>query len=266
MLIQITVCNRGPGGADLHLLPTLWFRNRWSWQSGDGRSRKLPGSGRRLQRRRAVDPRLGERYLYCENDAPLLFTENETNTQRILAPPNRTPLRKRRHQQLRREWATDAVNPEKNGTKAAAHYRVTVEPAQARVVRLWLSDVKPRPLPRPTEGVHDHFGAHFDESCRARQTEADEFYATVIPASSTPTRTTSCVKPWPACCGASSSITTTSTNGWKNAAPIHSRRPQDGPPQRPMAPHVQRRHHLDAGQVGISLVCRLGSRLPRPRA
>ena len=75
---------------------------------------------------------------------------------------------------------------------------------------------------------------------------------------STPTRPTSCARPWPACSGASSSTTTTWTSGSKNAAPIRSRRRATGAAQRPLAPHVQRRHHLHARQVGVSLVCGLG--------
>ncbi len=104
ILIQITVHNRGPEPAELHVLPTLWFRNQWSWHGGA--DRPSSAAGRRRRRRasvvKAVDPELGERYLYCDGDAPLLFTENETNTQRIFGVPNRTPVRQGRHQQLRR--------------------------------------------------------------------------------------------------------------------------------------------------------------------
>src|SRR5215475_14343702 len=80
ILIKISAHNRGPQTAELHVLPTLWFRNRWSWQRGVERpSLNQVGSSGVIK---AVDRELGERYFYCEGDAPLLFTENETNTQR----------------------------------------------------------------------------------------------------------------------------------------------------------------------------------------
>ena len=91
ILIQISAHNRGPEAAELHVLPTLWFRNLWSWHGAADRPvlQEVPGHGGRVVR--AVDGTLGARYLYCEGDVPLLFTENETNTQRIFGVPNRTP-------------------------------------------------------------------------------------------------------------------------------------------------------------------------------
>jgi len=87
ILIQISVHNRGPEPAQLHVLPTLWFRNQWSWQGASERP-TLQRLGNAIQ---AVDPKLGARYMSCEGDVPLLFTENETNTQRIFGVPNRSP-------------------------------------------------------------------------------------------------------------------------------------------------------------------------------
>ena len=92
ILIQITVHNRGPEPAELHVLPTLWFRNQWSWYANPNRptlfqAESRPGQSVAI----AVDPNVGQRYLYCKGDVPLLFTENETNTQRIFGVPNRTP-------------------------------------------------------------------------------------------------------------------------------------------------------------------------------
>jgi hypothetical protein len=111
-LIQITVHNRGPDSAELHVLPTLWFRNTWSGQ--------VPADKPTLQRVngavRAVEPRLGERYLYCEGDVPLLFTENETNTERIFGTPNRTPFVKDGINDYIVHGRTGAVNPEQKGT------------------------------------------------------------------------------------------------------------------------------------------------------
>src|SRR5262249_53179481 len=83
LLIQVTVHNRGPESAELHVLPTLWFRNLWSWQGGQDRPTLQQTAGTSGQGVvKAADANLGERYLYCEGEAPLLFTENETNTQR----------------------------------------------------------------------------------------------------------------------------------------------------------------------------------------
>jgi len=97
ILIQITVHNRGPDVAELHVLPTLWCRNVWSWEGSLERPslQQVGGTsgsaGINAGVVKAVDARLGERYLYCCGDAPLLFTENETNTQRIFGVSNRTP-------------------------------------------------------------------------------------------------------------------------------------------------------------------------------
>ena len=118
ILIQITVHNRGPEAAELHVLPTLWFRNQWSWQDGaDRTARACSGLGNAVK---AVDPKLGERYLYCDGDAPLLFTENETNTQRIFGVPNRSPYVKDGINNYVVHGQKDAVNPEERGTKVAA--------------------------------------------------------------------------------------------------------------------------------------------------
>ena len=132
---------------------------------------------------KAVDPNLGERYLYCEGDVPLLFTENETNTQRIFGVPNRTPYVKDSINDYVVNGQAAAVNPEKKGTKVAAHYRLTVNPGQSQVVRLRLSrPCTGRPC-RATAMAHGPFGSHFDDVLQARRKEADEFYATVIPRS-----------------------------------------------------------------------------------
>ena len=103
ILVQITVHNRGPEAAELHVLPTLWFRNRWSW--GEAIATAVASAASPATRRassRRPNPELGERYLYCDGDAPLLFTENETNTQRLFGVAEPHALRQGRHQQLRR--------------------------------------------------------------------------------------------------------------------------------------------------------------------
>jgi hypothetical protein len=183
LLVHISVHNRGPEAAVLHVLPTLWFRNQWSWLAGAERpilQQVGPASAGIV---RAVEPRLGERHLYCDGDAALLFTENETNTQRIFGVPNRSPYVKDSINDFIVHGRQEAVNPEKKGTKAAAHYRLTVNPGDCQVVRLRLSDVAPVEFARGNGRTAGPFGGRFDEIVQARRAEADEFYATVIPRS-----------------------------------------------------------------------------------
>ena len=181
ILIQITIHNRGPEPAEVHVLPTLWFRNLWSWSMGGDRPAVRQSAGAEgYEVIAAEDPALGEFNLYCEGNVPLLFTENETNTQRIFGIPNRTPYVKDGINNHVVRGQDNSVNPEKRGTKASPHYRVTIDPGGEHVVRLRLSDVKPADLPR-AYGGDGPFGGHFEEVVRRRKEEADEFYATVIP-------------------------------------------------------------------------------------
>jgi hypothetical protein len=172
ILIQISIHNRGPEAADLHVLPTLWFRNTWSWAVSAHR----PGMQRVGNSIKAVHPKLGERFLYCDGNATLLFTENETNTQRLFAQPNRAPHVKDSINNYVVHGQKDVVNPEEKGTKAAAHYRLTVNPGECRVVRLRLADA--------ALDKDDPF-SDFDDVLEIRHKEADQFYDTVIPTSLT---------------------------------------------------------------------------------
>ena len=130
---------------------------------------------------RAVHPRLGTRYLYCEGDVPLLFTENETNTQRLFGVPNHSAYVKDGINDYIVHGRDAAVNPEKTGTIVAAHYRLTIGPGESQVVRLRLSDVEPT-TPAGKE-PQDRFGEAFERVFDTRRQEADEFYAAIIPAS-----------------------------------------------------------------------------------
>ncbi|MCI0456039.1 MAG: glucosidase [Gemmataceae bacterium] len=175
ILIQISIHNRGPEPAQLHVLPTLWFRNQWSWHGiTDRPSLQQVAGAPAVSAVKAVHPQLGERHLYCEGEVPLLFTENETNTQRIFGVPNRSPYVKDSINNYIVHGQKDAVNPEQKGTKVAAHYRVTVKPGESQVMRLRLSDVAP--------GKNNPF-SDFDDVLEIRHMEADEFYAAVIPSS-----------------------------------------------------------------------------------
>src|SRR6516165_2647031 len=139
ILIQISVHNRGPETADLHVLPTLWFRNTWSWPGGTDR----PSMQRIGNAIMTVHPKLGQHFLYSEGAPTLLFTENETNTQRIFGVPNRSLYVKDSINDYIVHGQDGAVNPEKKGTKLAAHYQLTIKPGKSQVVRLRLSDVAP---------------------------------------------------------------------------------------------------------------------------
>jgi hypothetical protein len=184
VLIQITVYNRGPEAAQLHVLPTLWFRNQWSWHGTAARPALEQVAGTPAGGVvKAVDAKLGERYLYCEGEAPLLFTENETNTQRIFGVPNRSPYVKDGINNFVVHGQEGAVNPDRKGTKAAAHYRITLGPGECQVIRLRLSDVAPAALAQGNGAGGSPFGSHFEEVLASRHKEANEFYADVIPRS-----------------------------------------------------------------------------------
>ena len=174
VLIRIAVTNRGPEAATLHLLPTLWFRNTWS----SGQHTPKPaltagasGSGSVIV---ALHEKLGQRWLSCEGTVPLLFTDNETNQQRLFGTPNATPWVKDGINDQVVRGRADALNPAQTGTKAAAHYRLEVPPGGATVVRLRLRDVAP--------GTGDAF-AGFDDVVALRLKEADAFYDSITPPS-----------------------------------------------------------------------------------
>ena len=176
ILIRLTLANRGPDPATLHLLPTLWLRNTWSWgRSGEG----YPGRGRLSAGDaltiRAEHPTLGAFRLSAEA-APatpaLLFTENETNTARLFGTPNATAYVKDAFHAYLIEGATTAVNPARVGTKAAFHYQLTVPAHSSVVVRLRLrTDGSPSRAP---------FDAAFDDVFASRAREADEFYGSLV--------------------------------------------------------------------------------------
>ncbi len=184
ILIQISIHNRGPEAAELHVLPTLWFRNQWSWGGSSDKPmlHQIADNGA-CRIVKAVDAKLGERYLYCEGDAPLLFTENETNTQRIFGAPNRTPYVKDGINDYIVHGQEGAVNPDKTGTKLAAHYQLTVNPGDCQVVRLRISDVAPAASTRSRDKSGIPFGRHFEEVLQTRRWEADKFYDAITPPS-----------------------------------------------------------------------------------
>jgi hypothetical protein len=223
VLVRISATNHGPDPADLHLLPHLWFRNTWSW-AGE----RQPSPGPRLRRADlaggvgivAEHPELGRYVLACEGAPSLLFTENETNAERLFGAPNRTPYVKDGIHEAVVHGNLGAVNPAQDGTKAAAWYRLTVPPGATETIRLRLTLVEPGtgapsvrpelrhvprhvreaaadltntavrwngraevaspPPPRPGEGV-GRWGDGFDGIFAARLSEAEAFYASLQP-------------------------------------------------------------------------------------
>lgn len=176
ILIKITTHNRGPETAQIHILPKLWFRNQWSWHGALTRP-SLQRFGHGVQ---VVDPILGELLLECDGKADLLFTENETNTQRIFGVPNRTPYVKDSINDYIIHGQDDAVNPDLCGTKMAAHYLLSIPSHQSEVVRLRLRKIDLASVDR-TPGVFLDSFATFDEVLESRRAEADEFFEKVIP-------------------------------------------------------------------------------------
>jgi Mannosylglycerate hydrolase MGH1-like glycoside hydrolase domain len=181
ILVRITAANRGPEAVELHLLPTLWFRNDWSsWIAESNRASTKPN----LKQIKvtagttavvAAHPLLGEFIFSCEGEVPLLFTENETNHERLFhGQKNETPHVKDGINDCVVQGKQAAVNPEKKGTKVAAHYQVNVGAGQTKVIRLRLSSSDQKGKP---------FGKQFDEVFAERLREADEFYKSVTPPS-----------------------------------------------------------------------------------
>jgi Glycosyl hydrolase family 63 C-terminal domain len=184
ILIKITVWNRGRERAALHVLPTLWFRNEWSW--GDEVPRpilKEISAGADVRAISASHSELGDRFLYCEGTPALLFTENETNNQRLFDKPHGSPFVKDGINNYILLGEQNTVNPEQRGTKASAHYRLTVEPGQFQTIRLRLSDAESAAMASVKRAAYVPFGHRFDMIMQTREHEADEFYASVIPSS-----------------------------------------------------------------------------------
>jgi hypothetical protein len=166
MLVRITVHNRGPENASLHLLPTIWFRNTWSW----GDTSKPTICQVQAGSVQASHSELGSRTLSCEGTAELLFTENETNVKRLWGDANPSPYVKDAFHEYLVSGRQDAVNPSKAGTKAAAHYCLEVPAGGSRQVRLRLSAGQP----------DNPFGL-FDQILASRISDADEFYDRITP-------------------------------------------------------------------------------------
>jgi glycogen debranching enzyme len=171
ILIRITAYNRGPESSVLHLLPTIWFRNTWSWGIDDRKpSLESIMNTERNARIEAVHSQLGKRWLVSEGTPELLFTENETNFKRFFGTENRTPQVKDGINDFIVHNKQEAINQNLEGTKAAVHYKMQIEPGDAITLRLRLTDHEPR---------SQDFDEAFDSTFEQRRNEADEFYSEI---------------------------------------------------------------------------------------
>ena len=172
-MIQITVANRGSETATLHLLPTLWFRNTWSWTSDSEKPAiTIDKKTDHMQVLKASHSNLGNYWLYCDDPDAILFTENETNKQRLFHVSNDSPYVKDGIHEYIVHGRDDAVNPENQGTKAAVHYQLQIRGGESKVIKLRLS--KNSDLPYP-------FDKEFDDSFAQRIRDADSFYQRIAP-------------------------------------------------------------------------------------
>jgi hypothetical protein len=171
ILIAIGIANRAPEAALLHVLPTLWFRNTWTWWPDQPKPSLRRLAGTNAVAIEASHAELGDFLLHCAGDPSLLFTENDTNNERLFGSPNPTPYVKDGINNYLVAGRREAVNPNQTGTKAAAHYRIEVGAGETAVVRLRLSNAR----------LRDPF-EDFDRTFGERRREAEAFYRAITPA------------------------------------------------------------------------------------
>jgi hypothetical protein len=175
ILVKITVFNRGPEPSEIHVLPTLWFRNVWSW-GGDVEKPELQKAKGSLSwvSLKTDHPEVGGYSLFCDGKPTLLFTDNDTNSERIFGTPNPSPFVKDGINNYIVHGNGEAVNPNNIGTKAAADYSITIEPLKSAEIRLRLT--------KDQADGSEPFGDQFEILFAARKHEADDFYAGVTSA------------------------------------------------------------------------------------
>ena len=197
ILIKVAVTNHGPAEAELALLPTVWFRNTWSWGRDDYRPQARASQSLGFKHQHGTvgstaieleHKAFGKRWLLCEGEPELLFTENETNAKKLFGSENRTAYVKDGINDYVVHGNRGAVNPEKSGTKAAALYNLRIAPGASVTVRLRLTDQEPKvarmSAPRlvlAQAPKTELFGQAFESIFSARRKEANEFYALRAP-------------------------------------------------------------------------------------
>ncbi len=169
--IRITVANRGGRPAHLRLIPTLWFRNTWSWEPNAPRPVLSAGAGAI----KAKSRELGHYELSFEGSPELMFTENDTNFSRLYRGNNPSLYVKDAFHRYLVENDVAAINPDHTGTKAGLHYRLSIPPQSEVVVRLRLKSISPE------SHSMNGFGAAFDALFATRIREADAFYDAIAP-------------------------------------------------------------------------------------
>lgn len=173
ILININIINRGTKFQTLDLLPTLWFRNTWSWNTKTAKPLlKVRHADTNLSIIEANHPTLGQRWLYCEGNIELLFTENETNHERLWGVPSTSVYAKDGINQYLIQGQSSAINPERMGTKVAARYPLAIAPGASQTVRLRLSD---------SPNLTNPFGTEFEQILQTRIAETNAFYDRLTP-------------------------------------------------------------------------------------
>ena len=178
LLIQITVINRGPETARLHVLPTLWFRNTWSWGCTHEGCEVKPRLRQIADGRVQCDHATLERFIFeaeASSDGsavPFLFTENETNAEALFGGTNASAYVKDAFHECVVRGRSERVNPRKQGTKTAAHQVLALAAGEERVIRLRLHAEGERPA--------EMFGRGFAEVMAARRAEANAFYGELL--------------------------------------------------------------------------------------
>ena len=176
ILIRVNAQNCGQEPAPLHLLPTFWFRNTWSWGRDPGRPTLRKSAERsHVAVITASDPSMGDYDLFCDSVDDLFFTENETNAERLWGIPNTTPFVKDSINDRVVGGKIDVVNPAQTGTKAAAYYKFNIPPHETISIRL-------RFAPGGSKTTTEAF-ADFDAIFKLRRAEADQFYSELAPQS-----------------------------------------------------------------------------------
>ena len=171
--IRVTVANRGPQAAEIHLLPTLWFRNTWSWA---GKSKPTLAFDKATGTILARESEIGDYRFYYADGGAQLFTENETNNERLFGTNNPSPYVKDAFHRCVINGETTAVNSELKGTKAAVQYKFTVPAGEEVSIKLRLSKDKPGTI------SSNALAEEFESTFAARKSEADAFYSSIIPA------------------------------------------------------------------------------------
>jgi hypothetical protein len=171
ILIQISVANRGPQAAPLDLLPTLWFRNTWGWWPEQPKPSLRRWPSETAVAIKATHIELGDFVLQCDANPSLIFTENDTDNERIFSTRNPTRYVKDAFNSYVVSGRQEVVNPNQTGTKGAAHYQMNIHAGETAVVRLRLTNAV----------LRDPFGGEFGQIIEQRRREADTFYRALTP-------------------------------------------------------------------------------------